>query len=159
MNTPRPMPFIAKWMQAVVDGGHVASLSAREARILLVLARYASKNGKAWPGMSIIAQASGTDRRDVQRTIRRLEGRGLVVRVSAGGGRAKSAVYRLHIPKTAGDLTPVSGGETAGDLPRKGGCFDPETAVNLTARVCMNMNEHGGNGKDWKPKGVQVWPS
>ncbi len=141
-------------------------LGARDLRVLGVLYAHAGSDRVCWPAVSTIAELTGIDRRDVQRTIRRLEDFGWV-RTEGGGGRASTSRYRLwtapseeaweragetpavtheragdstagESPQTTGD-PPADQPERAGDPPPKGRVICHETAGDSPARTYQNM--------------------
>ena len=143
-------------------------LGARDMRVLGTLYAHADTERMCWPSVLTLAELTGIDRRDVQRTIRRLEGFGWLV-VEAGGGRAATSRYRLwQAPTTAGNPpadsnekageTPAVAGEKAGtstavesppdslkragESPQKGGCFTPERAGELPARTYQEQTKN-----------------
>ncbi|KPQ19686.1 helix-turn-helix domain-containing protein [Halomonas sp. HL-93] len=139
-------------------------LGARDMRVLGALYAHADTERTCWPSVSTLAALTGIDRRDVQRTIRRLEGFGWLT-VEAGGGRAATSRYRLwQASQTAGDppadiqrragkapavddekagISPaVDSPQRAGESPQKGGCFTPETAGELPARTYQEQTRN-----------------
>lgn len=139
-------------------------LGARDLRILGTLYAHAGVDRTCWPSVATLSKLTGIDRRDTQRTLRRLEGLNWLV-IEAGGGRSATSLYRLWqepqtagetpsgaidtagelpaggSPQTAGELPP-SEQETAGVLPLIGGCFTPETAGDLPARTHQEQTKN-----------------
>ena len=147
-------------------------LGARDLRVLGVLYAHAGSDRVCWPAVNTLAELTGIDRRDVQRTLRRLEDFGWV-RVEAGGGRASTSRYRLwaaapsdtaeragdppadneeragdptagELPKTVGDV-PTVWAERAGDSPPKGRVIRHETVGDPPARTYQNRPENRAN--------------
>jgi hypothetical protein len=69
-------------------------LSAADWRVLACIALHADATGRAYPGMTTIAEMTGVRRQDVPRTIRRLE-RFLQLRCEPGGGPNGANAYTL----------------------------------------------------------------
>jgi hypothetical protein len=86
--------------------------------VLLALAERADASGEAFPSVEHLQRMTGMDRRQVQRWLRRLEGRGLRP-IAPGSGRHKSTTYMVLVPFTATTSTASED--------RKGG---PRTAVS-----------------------------
>lgn len=128
-------------------------LGARDLRVLGVLYAHADVNRTCWPAVATLAQLTGIDRRDVQRTLRRLEGFGWLT-IEAGGGRSATSRYRLwQVTQTAGESTagespqragniPAETQEKAGESPQKGGCFTPETAGEMPTRTYQEQSRN-----------------
>ncbi|HLV18437.1 MAG TPA: helix-turn-helix domain-containing protein [Pseudomonas sp.] len=147
-------------------------LGARDLRVLGVLYAHAGSDRICWPAVNTLAELTGIDRRDVQRTIRRLEDFGWV-RVEAGGGRASTSRYRLwaapssgdaeragdppaDLEERAGDATagkspqtvgdaPAVMPERAGDSPPKGRVICHESAGDPPARTYQNRSGNRDN--------------
>lgn len=144
-------------------------LGARDLRVLGVLYAHAGADRVCWPAVSTLAELTGIDRRDVQRTIRRLEDFGWV-RTESGGGRSATSRYRLwaepsgeatdnaggapadgeekagdatagEAPQTTGD-SPAECRQRAGDSPSKGRVICHETAGDPPARTYQNRPEN-----------------
>ncbi|MGM1051808.1 MAG: helix-turn-helix domain-containing protein [Pseudomonadota bacterium] len=94
-------------------------LGARDLRVLGVLYAHAGAERTCWPAVATLAELTGIDRRDVQRTIRRLEVFGWLT-VEVGGGRASSSRYRLHSGAATGPAE-RAGDSTAGESPQTAG--------------------------------------
>jgi len=85
--------------------GQVASLSALECRVLLVLAARASVNALAWPSVARLAADAGLSRRTVHRVLRLLEQRGTLVctgRKTRGGVKVRRLSWHTTCAKVAG---------------------------------------------------------
>lgn len=80
---------------AVCTGGALEKLCRNELAVYLQIAAYIDGSSwDAWPSVATIARAAGCTRRTVQRSVAKLEKRGLI-RVTTGGGRKGPNVYRL----------------------------------------------------------------
>ena len=77
-----------------VDCDVLCKLSSNEVKVLLVYARFAGKDGLAWPSVAKVAYMTGLSARSVQRALRALQSpHGLLQKQSAGkGGRANGGV-------------------------------------------------------------------
>src|ERR1700730_3649895 len=69
-------------------------LSSTDWRVLACIALHADAAGRAYPGMTTIAEMTGVRRKDVPRTIRRLE-QFRMLRCEPGGGPNGANVYTL----------------------------------------------------------------
>jgi hypothetical protein len=69
------------------------SLGAVPLRVLIAISGHADAEGRAYPGMGMIAGAAGIRREDVPRAIASLERAGLLRRERAPGGRMTTTVY------------------------------------------------------------------
>lgn len=79
-----------------------AIVSAGAKHTLLILCGHANGSRLAWPSTGRIAQIHGVTRRQVRIELRELEAAGMIVCVQAGGGRRRTAVYRVGAaPETA----------------------------------------------------------
>lgn len=139
-------------------------LGARDMRVLGALYAHADIERTCWPSVLTLSELTGIDRRDVQRTIRRLASFGWLT-VETGGGRAATSRYRLwQASQTAGDSpaeiqrrtgkapavdeekagisTADESPQRAGESLQKGGCFTPETAGDLTARTYQEQTKN-----------------
>jgi len=85
------------WIPNWVADGMLSSMKGGELRTLIALARFAGKDGLAWPAVSTLADMTGLEVRTVRRHLRRLESPlGLISKVSGGrGGRGMTTKYRL----------------------------------------------------------------
>lgn len=108
-------------------------LGARDLRVLGVLFAHAGNDRTCWPAVGTLAELTGIDRRDVQRTIRRLEDSGWV-RLEAGGGRASTSRYRLWTAPPA-DAAKRAGDSTAGELPQNAGELPARTYQNMKGNI------------------------
>jgi hypothetical protein len=86
------------------------SLGAVPLRVLIAISGHADAEGRAYPGMGTIADATGIRREDVPRAIARLEQVGLLRRERAPGGRMTTAYVILF------DGTEVSAPERTGGV-------------------------------------------
>ena len=79
--------------------------------VLVVLADHANRDHLSWPALATIAACVRADTRTVRRALRVLERSGLIATVTPGGGRNRSAVYRLAVGNPDGAVR-VSSSET-----------------------------------------------
>lgn len=99
----------------VLREGGIRRLSRADLAVYLVLCAHASADKReAWPGLDGIAHLTGLNRRNVARALRRLEDRGLITRISTGGGHRISTRYALPqtvapAPLKIGDHLPETG--------------------------------------------------
>ncbi|TQF00199.1 MAG: helix-turn-helix domain-containing protein [Spiribacter salinus] len=114
----RPGPAFARMPVAVFGDRR---LSVRDMRVLGVLYAHANAAGACWPSLAAIADMAALDRRDAQRTLRRLEATGWV-EIDQGTGRGRSSSYRVPpaIDERAGTDTVVSPEKRAGGCTPKG---------------------------------------
>ena len=84
------------WVPDWVVDGSLARMGS-EVKTLLTLARFANKEGLAYPSVKTISECTGDDERTVRRHLRLLQFKhGLISKVTAGrGGRGVSTKYRL----------------------------------------------------------------
>lgn len=82
------------------------NLTASEFRVLVALMAYdwadanGTRKGVVWPAMATLGERLGLSRRAVLNTLRRLESKGYVSKLSGGGGRMRTNVYALTGGKT-----------------------------------------------------------
>jgi hypothetical protein len=120
----RPAPFPIRWLQWLPESGWLATLSFRELRTLLALARWANNaTGISWPSAAGLAKDTGLSTRHVSETLAALERKGLLRTVAAGGGRGHSARRQLLL-ETLPETETVSPSET---LPKVGRVSKIET--------------------------------
>src|SRR5258708_7405537 len=96
-------PFF-DWFGRFIDDGLLRELPRSELVVLLVLARHAGRDLKAWPAVARIAEMSGLSGASVYRALDDLYGRGLIDwhEDSKQGGRGRTyrlRVYRLRLPE------------------------------------------------------------
>ena len=120
------------------------NLTASEFRVLVALMAYdwadanGTRKGVVWPAMATLGERLGLSRRAVLNTLRRLESKGYVSKLSGGGGRMRTNVYAL------------TGGKTVNLRSQ----FSQET-VNFEAQNCERTftrnilkNKTNGEGKE-----------
>jgi len=96
-------------------GGWIAELPAKEWKVLYAFATHADEaTGIAYPTPKYIAPLIGLSERNVKKGIRALLNRGLLVNVSAGGGRTHSARRRVVLPERVSKPTPIQAYPPAG---------------------------------------------
>ena len=85
------------WIPNWVADGMLSAMKGGELRTLIALARFAGKDGLAWPSVTTLSDMTGLDDRTVRRHLRHLEHPlGLISKVSGGrGGRGVTTKYRL----------------------------------------------------------------
>lgn len=72
-------------------------ITRTERQVLLVLARWANKQGEFFPSVGTIAKAAGLKPRSVQLALKRLTGRGILTTLKyADGGRGRTTVRRIN---------------------------------------------------------------
>ncbi|HKX31349.1 MAG TPA: helix-turn-helix domain-containing protein [Blastocatellia bacterium] len=71
---------------------------AEKKLVLLFLAERADDDGICWPSMPVIAEACEITQRGAEKIIAAFVKDGVITRVTAGGGRGRSTVYRLELP-------------------------------------------------------------
>ena len=128
-------------------------------KLLLGLMENLSRNsGIAYASVEIYAGRLGIDQRTVRRALRGLEGRGLIVQEQPGGGREKTATYRLALAaEKPGQIARVSGDGNPDNLSTKPGQLVPGNAGNLSTKhgqlaPQVKMSEHmSGEGEDPAP--------
>jgi DNA-binding transcriptional ArsR family regulator len=92
--------------QAILDLG---GFHLSEKLLLALLENLSRKSGLAFASVKRYAERLGTNERTVRRLLRRLENRKAIERVEEGGGRLRTAVYRLMSPPTQpGQIVPLS---------------------------------------------------
>lgn len=172
MKTDSGRFWVPNW---VVDGS-LARMGS-EVKTLLTLARFANKDGLAYPSVKTISDCTGDDERTVRRHLRLLQFKhGLITKASAGrGGRGCSTKYHLMarswLPFQGSSRiqtrTPVSGfscGEAVDNSPadpenpdrsgREPGQTESERGTELsgegTEKECLKVYGLGniGNGND-----------
>lgn len=128
----RPGPAFARMPVAVFGDRR---LSVRDIRVLGVLYAHADGRGRCWPSVAAIADMTGLDRRDVQRTLRRLEAAGWVA-VHPGTGRGHSSSYQ--VPPVDGERAGKGAAESvverAGESTQKGRVDSHERAGGSTPK-------------------------
>ena len=95
-----------RYVATVLD--HLEELAATEALVLIALADYASDDTReCWPSISTVARRARCDRRTAQRTLKKLEARGLIDRALGGHqyGKNTASRYRLKFDYT-GHIVP-----------------------------------------------------
>jgi hypothetical protein len=96
------------------DGGGVVidvKPGDRVRNVMFVLADYANRDHLAWPSLTTIMGCARVSERTARRALRLLERSGLIMTVTPGGGRNRSAVYRVDVRNPASP-GPVSSSET-----------------------------------------------
>jgi DNA-binding transcriptional ArsR family regulator len=169
MKEPRDI-LIAKSILAL------PGLTDGERLLLARMENLSRKSGLAYASVDTYAGELGRDPRTIRRLLRRLERRGLIVQVRPGGGRLKTAAYRLALsPEKPGQAAPVSGAgnpdktgpkpgqvvhENAGKSGQKYGQVAPQVVDEYADRVVegeqmkrtpapsapVSDNGHGSNG-------------
>lgn len=71
-----------------------------ELLVLLAIADYTNDDGRAWPSQDTIARKARCSDRTVRRVVDRLVELGELAVLREGGGRGRSAVYRLTLTRT-----------------------------------------------------------
>ncbi len=71
--------------------------------VLLALADWANDEGWCWPSMAAIARKARLSERQVYRIVDELESDGVVQR-KKGGGRGKTARFRIVVPRLNPDV-------------------------------------------------------
>ncbi len=96
-------PNIFEVVRAQRDGGHWRDLTELEAKVLLVYASRADVNTcEAFPSIAgLAADTGGANEQRLREVIDRLQERGLLVTVFAGGGRGQNAIRKLVSPAGA----------------------------------------------------------
>src|SRR5215472_5358672 len=75
----------------------VKELSRYDMRVLIAIAAHADKAGKAHPGLSRIASLAQIDRRNISRSIARLEKAGLIRHQPNRSGSIYTIVYKSSL--------------------------------------------------------------
>ena len=88
-------------------------LSATDWHVLACIALHADAAGRAWPSMGTIAEMTGIRRKDVPRTIRRLEQLRLLQREP--GGPTSSNIYSIALDDEAVSATARTGVRNSAD--------------------------------------------
>jgi len=84
---------------SLVDHGIVGKMTLAECRTLIVLAKFASwDTWESWPSVAKIAQLAGLTTRPVEKALANLERLGVLTKVQSGGGRGRTAVWKLTEP-------------------------------------------------------------
>lgn len=129
----------------------VGTLRLQELRVLLAIAQEVRfEQGLSHRGVESIQEVLGMDRRDVQRAMLSLRGKGLIELVRPGGGAKNPNVYRL---KTPGETPGVPRSakprakhpENRGEFPAKPRGVSRETAGGSPARS-KDQREHSSKG-------------
>jgi hypothetical protein len=98
-------------------------LKPGEKLLLALMENFARKSGLAYASIETYAERLGTDPRTIQRRLRNLERRGFVVPEQRGGGRSKTATYRLNLqtdkPRQLATLSDTVKGDKSGAKPRQ----------------------------------------
>jgi hypothetical protein len=93
-----PQPPVQLWRDAIL----AADIDATAKLVALVLACYATAEGRARPSRAAIAAGASLDVRTVERAVHRLEHAGLlaVTRAGRGAGQAVTNRYRGVVPNS-----------------------------------------------------------
>jgi hypothetical protein len=142
-NPPSNGPLfgiIPRWVAAL-------NLTGREYRVLHIIAGHAQRKSRlAKLTIETIGSEGKLDRRHVQRAIRRLQAKGIII-VHGGGGRGRSSKYEIVFERSenSGNDAAVSAEETAA---QSAAVCDQETAANSTPkqRPIRPLNS-GQNGR------------
>ncbi len=115
------------------------ALSQAEKLVLLAFADHADDSGRCWPSLVRVAWKSGLGHRQVQRVVRKLIEKKLLVAVAGKfGGRGTTVIYEVRAQK--GDkLTPFDGYRQK-FLSRKGGPRDAERATSEAEKGDIAMS-------------------
>jgi hypothetical protein len=128
----------------LIDGGHLATLSGFQWKVLSVYHRHAANSsGRAFPGAKTIAVRVGSDIRHVRRAIRELESMGFIDTIEVGGkGEQDCAVRRVKVPSRAksalqegGEIGPTRVGEGGENRPGEWGENVPSSRAKSALRT------------------------
>lgn len=123
----------------LVKHGAEAGLRGNLLLVAILLSEFANTEGVCWPGIRLLADRTGIDRKTVKAKLEELVNGGFVSISEQGGGRTKRTVYRLQFgasdesseqPKNGGVTPPFSGTGNGGATPpfnttKKGGTTPP----------------------------------
>jgi predicted ArsR family transcriptional regulator len=81
--------------------------------VLLALAAHANREtNEAWPSVATLARETGLSARAVRDALRELEQANEIERLAAGGGRGRTARYRVNLARKAADAAAFGPTET-----------------------------------------------
>ena len=137
-----PLMGLHCWLMDLADLGHLADMTNAQVRVWLVL--YSFCNGKklnAFPSLNTIANLTGLAVSSVHRTVKELEGRGLIIRTRQGGGYHKSCTndYTMLAPQ---DMSKAPDSLLASEKASSEECFlTSETMLSHQREECFLTSE------------------
>lgn len=130
--------FVHAYLRQIREAGWLARWNGPQTKLIMAYLSFADRHGVAYPGLTLLAQATGMSTRNVERTRQTLARAGYLMCVTRSNGRIPSQ-WRLALPIPAATPAPVAGVEAA----NPGATGYPTPAQAGTQHRCRRVSNPG----------------
>ncbi|MEI8195852.1 MAG: helix-turn-helix domain-containing protein [Phycisphaerae bacterium] len=141
-GSPSNILFVHAYLRQIREAGWLARWTGPQRTLILAYLSFADRRGVAYPGLTLLAQATGMSQRNVQRTRQTLVLEGYLVSVTQSAGRI-AKLWRLVLPSAAVDSVPTPAPDAVVESVNPGAAGSPTPAHRDTQPRRSRVANHG----------------